>query len=691
MWFDTSRNVLSPRPAEGHSPRDRETTDLSQALLKTEKKNRFQLLNRIFRRDRDTQRESGSHKVYRLLGMLALGLAIGTAGDNYGTQIEMVRQVVQNKSVPALEISETTTGEILGAQSKELKTTTPSWEKPSPTETPTPVPTVQPTEISQTEPSESSLEILFQNLQQLTREARRLRLGLLDTDAQRAGTELVSYTNPHTGEVENISVPIGTDPQFYEIYSPSNVARNLGILRPDGTIDSLRREKLLNDHRLTILICGLDTRPESIDSRGGGIGGRCDAPIVVSIDLRTMSVTLISTARDILPPVIAAFHPEQIPANQELSLMTGYTLHKDKHGNYIPSQTPLEFSRYVMEQALGIPIDGIQNFNFDAAAQILHALIPTGVDITLSTEVRDTDPTTFYYNVAPGTLHFPAGLNHLGAWDLINLMRARHGSSDLDRQDRQRQILMAVIQSVRNNLSETRLDQKLTFLAALDQNVSTSLTQFEQNAADASKPEFVPSPSTAYSQEYGISLHRLFDFLNKNLPTLAAAYTTKQLEVPQLSFQTISISPADTLSSNDQIEFWSPARAKIDTALDLSTVALESSTPPAVTAVETQAAATLAPDPVPPAVETSVPETETPTTEIVQYFEITTRQNVNLRSLPTTQKPSAVLSSLKKGTRVKMLDQEKLDSFTGYTYILIQTDDGKQGWIVKSSGNPVNP
>jgi hypothetical protein len=246
-----------------------------------------------------------------------------------------------------------------------------------------------------------------------------------------------------------------------------------------------------------------------------------------------MSVTLISTARDILPPVIAAFHAEQIPANQELSLMTGYTLHKDKHGNYIPSQTPLEFSRYVMEQALGIPIDGIQNFNFDAAAQILHALIPTGVDITLTTEVRDTDPTTFYYNVAPGTLHFPAGLNHLGAWDLINLMRARHGSSDLDRQDRQRQILMAVIKSVRNNLSATRLDQKLTFLAALDQNVSSSLTQFEQNAADASKPEFVPSPSTAYSQEYGISLHRLFDFLNKNLPTLAAAYTTKQLKYAQ--------------------------------------------------------------------------------------------------------------------------------------------------------------
>lgn len=501
--------------------------------------------------------------------MLALYLITALAADSLTSETDLGRaiRIILSTDTPAtLSISSEESIAIVGALPEELVASIPAWSSGQKTDHPLPIPV--PTETPSSPLTETAqpteIETLLGSLTELIRTARQRRLGLLES-REHTDEKIVTIENPLLGREESFPVPVGTDPLFYQIYSPTLVARNLGILRPDGSIDQERQERLLDEETYTLLVCGTDARQETIDRRTG-FASRCDAPIVVRLNFATMQVSLLSLARDIVPPVMDTFHPEQHPDDRSINLMTSYWFTQENN-SLIPHQPPLEFARFVTEQAIGIPVDGVQTVSFQAAAELLAILIPNGVSISLPHRVYDPDPTTWYYS---GHLDIPAGEQHLGAFTLIDIMRARHETSDYDRQAMQRLIMQAIFQAILQEVKEKDILAKVSYLLPLAHTVSGNLSEYSQNATRVADPTFVTEAATAYAQGYGLDLQTLLTLLQNNLLTLGSTYLSDRLDIPSFSYTTLAITPELTDSTtDDEIGFWGPARTAVSSLFGL--------------------------------------------------------------------------------------------------------------------------
>jgi polyisoprenyl-teichoic acid--peptidoglycan teichoic acid transferase len=176
--------------------------------------------------------------------------------------------------------------------------------------------------------------------------------------------------------------------------------------------------------RLTVLVMGLDKRPDEI-----GTGFRTDTLILVSIDPKTKSIGMLSIPRDLYVAV-----PNQ-PDLQRVN--TAYVIGELER----PGGGPMK-SMQVVQYNLGIPIHHYVAVSFESVIGVIDAI--GGVDIDVPVEIDDPLYPNMSYGYEP--LRIPVGLVHMDGNLALKYARTRHQGTDYDRAQRQQQVILAIRQ-----------------------------------------------------------------------------------------------------------------------------------------------------------------------------------------------------------------------------------------------------
>lgn len=200
---------------------------------------------------------------------------------------------------------------------------------------------------------------------------------------------------------------------------------------------------LINDSMmLNVLLLGTDTR--SSDDNG-----RSDTTMLLSLDLRHNKIKITSLMRDIWV---------QIPGH-----------HKDRL-NAAYSYGGAKLAIKTIEQNFGIHVDRYASVDFNGFAKIIDNL--GGIDIKLSDkEISYINSDSQSHNTIKGH-----GVVHLDGLQTLSHARNRHSTgSDYDRTQRQRDVIMMVIDKFKN-ASFTQITQIISDIAPL---ITTNFTTSE--------------------------------------------------------------------------------------------------------------------------------------------------------------------------------------------------------------------
>ena len=196
--------------------------------------------------------------------------------------------------------------------------------------------------------------------------------------------------------------------------------------------------------QINFLIMGLDRRP-----REGNIPTRTDTMFVLTIDKKTKSAGILGIPRDLWVEIPTksggGYYEQRINTAYAAGATQGY------------SGGGAGLVKRVIEHNLGVPIDHYVVIDFQGFVKIIDDL--GGIDVFVEEEVNDP-----YYSETelPGDyhpLHFEVGLTHMDGQTALDYSRTRFDSSDLDRIQRQQQVIFAAI--------DKAVDQRLVSVDSL--------------------------------------------------------------------------------------------------------------------------------------------------------------------------------------------------------------------------------
>ncbi|MFN8483871.1 MAG: LCP family protein [Anaerolineae bacterium] len=182
--------------------------------------------------------------------------------------------------------------------------------------------------------------------------------------------------------------------------------------------------------RVNILLMGTDEGRTCDDGLP-----RSDTMILVSIDPEAKRAYMISFPRDLwvaIPGRGIAGIPNEDRINTALVWGDLYRY---------PGGGPM-LARATVEKNFGQPINYHAIINIDGLARVIDIL--GGVDIDVKNEVHDFNYPTADCGVK--TIDIKPGMQHMDGERALEFARSRHESSDLDRADRQQQVLLAIRQ-----------------------------------------------------------------------------------------------------------------------------------------------------------------------------------------------------------------------------------------------------
>lgn len=210
------------------------------------------------------------------------------------------------------------------------------------------------------------------------------------------------------------------------------------------------------ERRLTVLILGMDRRPDERDS----LTVRTDVVILASIDPAAGAVGLLHIPRDLhfAPPGM----DDLIRVN---TLMQEGESQQDGYGPYYVMDT--------LQYNLGMYIDRYILVDFQAFITLVDAI--GGVEITTDYTINDTAYPDMEYGY--DTFYLPAGTHTLDGEEALKYARTRHADNDFLRGQRQIEVLQAVHEKVTADSTTTALlRQAPQLLADLRGNLYTDLT-----------------------------------------------------------------------------------------------------------------------------------------------------------------------------------------------------------------------
>lgn len=221
---------------------------------------------------------------------------------------------------------------------------------------------------------------------------------------------------------------------------------------PDGS--SIELKPWDGSSRFTMILAGLDRRPGET-----GLGYRTDTMMLVSIDPTTNSIGILSIPRDLYV---------QVPGYTELQrINTPMVFGEARQAGYGPT-----LLQQTVQLNLGIRVHDFMAVDFQAFIDIIDLI--GGVDVSIDYTINDRQYPNMNYGYDP--FYLAPGTHHLNGYDALRFARTRHGSSDIQRAERQQQVIFAIRDRVLNlDMIPQLLVQAPSIWNTLSDNVYTGL------------------------------------------------------------------------------------------------------------------------------------------------------------------------------------------------------------------------
>lgn len=204
---------------------------------------------------------------------------------------------------------------------------------------------------------------------------------------------------------------------------------------------------------VNILLLGSDRRP------GESWQTRSDAIMVVRLEPARQRVALLSLPRDLIVAIPGV-------GQARINAATVYgEMYPELGGG-------AELARQTVSDLLGIPIDHVVRADFHAFIAAVDAI--GGIEIVVEQELYDPQyPTMDYgYMVA----HFLPGPQHMDGETALIYSRIRHMDSDYARARRQQQVILAILERVRQENVLGQVQMLADLSSALRDDIQTDLS-----------------------------------------------------------------------------------------------------------------------------------------------------------------------------------------------------------------------
>lgn len=190
------------------------------------------------------------------------------------------------------------------------------------------------------------------------------------------------------------------------------VRQRLAHTRPQDVFD--------DKSAVTMLVLGCDQ-----DRYYGGkqilkTAARSDMMLLVRFDFAKKKISAISIPRDLIL---------EMPGFKRMRINAFHAAGKTP-------EEGREFSKRAVEYALNVSIDRVMELNFDKFQEVVDMV--GGVDVFVDKHLKYTDVRGgLFIDIKPGR-------QHLDGYNSMCFVRYRHGDSDFNRQDRQKQLMLAL-------------------------------------------------------------------------------------------------------------------------------------------------------------------------------------------------------------------------------------------------------
>ena len=275
-------------------------------------------------------------------------------------------------------------------------------------------------------------------------------------------------------------------------YAWHTFSKNIDSMHnPLDRVSELREEdvSLSNSEPFSVLLVGVDKRD--------GDSGRSDTMIVLTVNSSTNKIEMLSIPRDTRTEIIGHGTVDKI--------------------NHAYAFGGIEMSMDTVENLLDIPIDYYIEVNMESFKDIIDALNGVTVENNLD----------FTYD----GVHFPIGTITLDGEDALKYSRMRYEdpNGDFGRQQRQRQIIEAVISKGASFSSLTRFDD---IFDTLGENVSTNLSFKEIMSIQKNYKSAVNNIEDATLQGSGTKIGGVYYYIpNEEHLSEVKANLKEQLEI----------------------------------------------------------------------------------------------------------------------------------------------------------------
>lgn len=257
-----------------------------------------------------------------------------------------------------------------------------------------------------------------------------------------------------------------------------------GLVHNDGEMEMPEGSPFADEDVLNILLIGTDERTEAVndadafthlnqldgteDTTEFSADARADTLILVSLNIREDTIKLVSIERGTGVPILLDGYEGQYD----------WITHTFRYGG-------AKLAMDTVEDCFNVQVDHYVRVNFNSFVQIVDAV--GGVDI----EITDLEAKALNWEVPSNSMlivdKVEPGLNHFDGYTALQYARLRKIDNDWKRIERQRTVIAAVLDQVKN-ASVTELDNLLNTVLPL---VQTNFTKSEIAALLVQLPGFL--------------------------------------------------------------------------------------------------------------------------------------------------------------------------------------------------------
>ena len=257
-----------------------------------------------------------------------------------------------------------------------------------------------------------------------------------------------------------------------------------GLVHNDGEMEMPEGSPFADEDVLNILLIGTDERTEAVndadafthlnqldgteDTTEFSADARADTLILVSLNIREDTIKLVSIERGTGVPILLDGYEGQYD----------WITHTFRYGG-------AKLAMDTVEDCFNVQVDHYVRVNFNSFVQIVDAV--GGVDI----EITDLEAKALNWEVPSNSMlivnKVSPGLNHFDGYTALQYARLRKIDNDWKRIERQRTVIAAVLDQIKN-ASVTELDNLLNTVLPL---VQTNFTKSEIAALLVQLPGFL--------------------------------------------------------------------------------------------------------------------------------------------------------------------------------------------------------